>query len=159
MLLQIIYPTYPFSVSRNWIKYNLSLLTFSELVHHMVSRNFNISFFFYRISKLDDNAVWYIRRNNSRCNSLDRPWIQVLYESLTMVVRVFIQKWSCTWSRLIKMQYLWDLSQKIVWQVEWSKKPLTAYFLTTMKGLDTVESLSVEVRGSKVANFKSVNLR
>ena len=40
MLLQIIYPTYPFSVSRNWIKYNLSLLTFSELVHHMVSRNF-----------------------------------------------------------------------------------------------------------------------
>ena len=44
---------------------------------------------------------------------------------LCMVVRVFIQKRSYTWFRLIKRKYLWDLSQKIVWQLKRVEKSYT----------------------------------
>ena len=70
-----------------WIKFRLFLSDIKFLnclccSPHGFTKSTNFSilfFFFYRISKLDDNAVWYIRRSNSRCNSLDRPWIQVLW--------------------------------------------------------------------------------
>jgi hypothetical protein len=65
-------------------------------------------------------------------------WIHIEIILSSMVVRVFIQKRSYTWSRLIKKQYLWDIPQKIVWQVEWLKKPWTPYFFTLNKNIETV---------------------
>ena len=44
-----------------------------------------------------------------------------------MVVKVFVQKCSYTWSRLIKTKYLWDLPQKIVWQLNKDRKSLELY--------------------------------
>ena len=55
---------------------------------------------------------------------------------MSMVVKVLIQKRSYTWSRLIKTQHLWDFPQKIVWQVQWSKKPrITEIWIGSLVGL------------------------
>ena len=48
----------------------------------------------------------------------------MFYFNLAMVVKVFTQKRSYTWSRLIKTKYLWDLPQKIVWQLNNDRKSL-----------------------------------
>ena len=45
-----------------------------------------------------------------------------------MVNKVFIQKRSYTWSGLIKTKYLWDLQQKIVWQLNNDRKSLKLHY-------------------------------
>ena len=50
------------------------------------------------------------------------------YIATAMVVKVSIQKRSYTWSRLIKTKYLWDLPQKIVWQLIKDRKSLELYY-------------------------------
>ena len=69
-----------------------------------------------------ENEILHVRRF-SEFEKSDK--LQYKSTFVAMVVKVLIQKRSYKWSRLIKTQHLWDFPQKIVWQVEWSKKPRT----------------------------------
>ena len=67
---------------------------------------------------------------------------------IPMVVKVLIQKRSYTWSRLIKIKYLWDFPQKIVWQIE---KALNY----TINALNKSSELWHSISGRKARPYRS----
>ena len=59
-----------------------------------------------------------------------------------MVVKVFIEKRSYTWSRLTKTEYLWDLPKKIVWQLNNDQKSLELHLNALNKSSELWHSSS-----------------